>query len=66
MIEHLLPSLIQSLICTKALLSHVHHLPCSRVHGNGPLVSKRSLLGLLLGLGGAKQNQKALRKTGLR
>lgn len=52
MVEHLLPSGIQSVsaISQQSLLSYVHHLPGSCVHGNGSLVAQSCLLSLLLGL----------------
>lgn len=50
-IEHLLPGWIQRVpVSQEALLSHVHHFPRSRVHGDGPLVAQCCLLRLLLGL----------------
>lgn len=51
MIEHLLPGWIQRIpVSQEALLSHVHHLPCRCVHGDGALIAQRCLLRLLLGL----------------
>lgn len=52
MVEHLLPGGVQGVpaVGHEALLCHVHHLPGSCVHGDGPLIAQRRLLGLLLSL----------------
>lgn len=52
MVEHLLPGGVQRVLAVghQALLRHVNHLPGSRVHGNGALITQRRLLRLLLRL----------------
>lgn len=50
-VEHLLPGWVHGVpVCQESLLSHIHHLSGSSMHGHSSLISQSSLLGLLLGL----------------